>query len=145
MRSLTTVANETVSVAERVEHRLHPYTSFVVVPIFALANAGVRLTGDALSDAGPRRVALGVVVGLVVGKLVGITLASALAVRLRLTALPPGVTWPQVVGIAALAGIGFTVSLFVGGLAFDDPALGRGGDGRRPGRRRWPRRCWAWR
>ena len=125
MRSLTTVANETVSVAERVEHRLHPYTSFLVVPIFALANAGVRLTGDALADAGPRRVALGVVVGLVVGKLAGITLASALAVRLRLTALPPGVTWPQVVGIAALAGIGFTVSLFVGGLAFDDPALGR--------------------
>lgn len=124
MRSLTAVATETVSVAERTQYRLHPYTSFVVVPIFALANAGIRLSGDALSDDGARRVALGVVLGLVVGKLVGITLASALAVRLRLTALPAGVTWSQLVGVAALAGIGFTVSLFVAGLAFDDPVLG---------------------
>jgi NhaA family Na+:H+ antiporter len=123
MRELTSVARETVSVAERVEYRLHPYTSFLVVPIFALANAGVRLTGDALSAPGARRVALGVVAGLVVGKLVGITAAAALAVRLRLTALPPGATWPQVTGIAAVAGIGFTVSLFIGGLAFDEPAL----------------------
>lgn len=125
MQSLTTVARETVSVAERTQHRLHPYTSFLVVPIFALANAGVRLSGDALEGAGPQRVALGVLVGLVAGKLAGVTLASALAVRLRISALPEGVTWPQLVGIAALAGVGFTVSLFVGGLAFEDPALAR--------------------
>jgi NhaA family Na+:H+ antiporter len=123
MRSLTTVAQETVSVAERVQHQLHPLTSFVVVPIFALANAGVRVTGDALAPAGAGRVMAGVVVGLVVGKVVGITGATALAVRLGLSRLPDGVSWPQVVGVAAVAGVGFTVSLFVADLAFDTPAL----------------------
>jgi NhaA family Na+:H+ antiporter len=123
MRSLTAVATETVSVAERVQHRLHPYTSFLVVPVFALANAGVRISGDEFSAPGTVRVALGVVVGLVVGKAVGITAATILAVRLRLASLPEGVTWAQMVGVAAVAGVGFTVSLFVGGLAFDRPAL----------------------
>lgn len=105
------------------ERRLHPYTSFLVVPIFALANAGVRITGDELEAPGSARVAAGVVVGLVVGKAVGVTAASALAVRLRLSALPEGVTWAALVGVAALAGVGFTVSLFVSGLAFDRPGL----------------------
>jgi len=123
MQSLTAVAKETVSVAERVQHQLHPLTSFVVVPIFALANAGVRVTGDALSAPDAGRVAAGVALGLVVGKAVGVTAASALAVRLRLGALPPDVTWPQVLGVAMVAGVGFTVSLFVAGLAFDDPNL----------------------
>jgi NhaA family Na+:H+ antiporter len=123
MQSLTAVAKETVSVAERVQHQLHPLTSFVVVPIFALANAGVRVSGDALAAPGAGRVAAGVALGLVVGKAVGVTAASALAVRLRLGTLPPGVTWPQVLGVAVVAGVGFTVSLFVAGLAFDDPSL----------------------
>jgi Na+:H+ antiporter, NhaA family len=123
MQSLTSVARETVSVAERVQHVLHPYTSFLVVPLFALANAGVRITGDELAAPGAGRVAAGVVAGLVVGKVVGITAASALAVRLGLSALPKGVTWPQLAGVGLVAGVGFTVSLFVGGLAFDRPAL----------------------
>jgi NhaA family Na+:H+ antiporter len=123
LRSLTTVATEAVSVAERVQHRLHPVTSFVIVPIFALANAGVEVSGDALSAPGTGRVALGVVLGLVVGKPLGITAASWLAVRSGLAALPTGVRWRQLAGAGAVAGIGFTVSLFVAGLAFDRPEL----------------------
>jgi Na+:H+ antiporter, NhaA family len=124
LRSLTTVARESVSVAERVQHRLHPLTSFVVVPIFALANAGWRVTSDALSGTGAGRVAAGVAVGLVVGKLAGVVGATALAVRFRVSRLPEGVSWPQLVGVAAVAGVGFTVSLFITELAFEDqPAL----------------------
>ena len=123
MHSLTTVAKEAVSVAERTQHMLHPVTSFVVVPIFALANAGVRVTGDSLAAPGAGRVALGVVLGLVVGKPLGIAAASWLAVRSGLATLPPGVRWAQVAGVGAVAGIGFTVSLFIAGLAFDRPAL----------------------
>ena len=123
MREMTVMASETVSVAERVQDLLHPITSFVIVPIFALANAGVRATGGALAAPGATRVAAGVAVGLLVGKTLGIAGASALAVRLRVARLPAGVSWRQVVGVGAVAGIGFTVSLFITGLAFDDPDL----------------------
>jgi NhaA family Na+:H+ antiporter len=98
------------------EDLLHPWASFVVVPLFALANAGVRLTTD-LPDAG-LRVTAGVVAGLVVGKLVGVVGASWLAVRLRVAGLPEGVRWTHLAGAGALAGIGFTMSLFVTELAF---------------------------
>jgi NhaA family Na+:H+ antiporter len=102
-----------VPAGQEVEERLHPWTSFLVVPLFALANAGVELEPAA------SRVTWGVIVGLVVGKPVGIVGASWLAVRLGLADLPRGVRWPHVVGGGALAGIGFTVSLFVAGLAFE--------------------------
>ncbi len=120
---MTRLAKASVSVAERLAHALHPFTSFVVVPIFALANAGVAVSAAALSGGGTAAVATGVVLGLVVGKVVGITAFSWLTVRLGLGTLPPEVGWGQIVGIAAIAGIGFTVSLFIAGLAFDDPAL----------------------
>ncbi len=123
LAAMTRMAKATVSVGERLEHRLHPLTSFVVIPLFALANAGVALSGDALGGPGAGAVALGVVVGLVAGKVVGITALSWLAVRLGLGQLPEGVRWGQVGGVAALAGIGFTVSLFIAGLAFEDPGL----------------------
>ena len=123
LREMTTIAKDTVSVAERVQHVLHPLVSFAVVPIFALANAGVRVTGDALTKPGAASVALGVFFGLTAGKLVGITSASALAVRLRLAKLPDDVTWPHIAGAATVAGIGFTVSLFITGLAFDSQHL----------------------
>ncbi|HEX7276468.1 MAG TPA: Na+/H+ antiporter NhaA [Acidimicrobiales bacterium] len=110
-----------VAVAERLERRLHPLTSFAIVPLFALANAGIVLTADALDGPGATRIALGVVLGLVVGKLAGVTLAAWLAVRLGIGTLPDGVRWGQLVGVAAVAGIGFTVSLFVAGLAFATP------------------------
>ncbi len=111
------------SVLEELEERIHPWTSFLVLPIFALANAGVVIGGDALGVGDGARVAAAVALGLVVGKLVGITVASWLAVRLRIGALPEGVGFRSVVGIAALAGIGFTVSLFIAALAYDDPLL----------------------
>jgi len=123
LREMTVMATETVSVAERLQHMLHPITSFVIVPIFALANAGVRVTGDALSAPGATAVAGGVAVGLLVGKTLGIAGASALAVRLRLARLPDGLSWRQMVGVGAVAGIGFTVSLFITGLAYDDVVL----------------------
>lgn len=123
LREMTTMAKETVSVAERVQHTLHPITSYAVVPVFALANAGVALTGDAFDAPGTVSVSAGVLVGLVAGKAVGITAASALATRLRLARLPDDLTWSHITGGSAIAGIGFTVSLFITGLAFDDPDL----------------------
>jgi Na+/H+ antiporter NhaA len=93
------------------------------VPLFALANAGVPLGGDALERALTSPVTLGVVLGLLVGKALGISLSSLLAVRLGAGALPEGVGRRHVVGGATLAGIGFTVSLFVTELAFRDEAL----------------------
>jgi NhaA family Na+:H+ antiporter len=117
------VGDEHVSSAEQVERALHPLTSFVIVPLFALANAGVELRSSAFDAPGATRVALGVGLGLVVGKLVGVLGASWLAVRTGIATRPVDATWPAIAGIAAVAGIGFTVSLFVTGLAFDDPAL----------------------
>ena len=109
--------------AERLESALSPWVGFVVLPLFALANAGVRLTGDVLDGAASDPVVLGVGVGLVVGKAVGVSAASFAVVKLGLGRLPAGTTWRHVLGLAVVAGIGFTVSLFVTGLAFDDPAL----------------------
>jgi len=112
-----------ISVAERLEDALLPWTSYVVIPIFALANAGIPLSVDAIGDAATSRITIGVVLGLVVGKVVGITGITWLAVRLGVGRLPQGVMWHHVVGMAAVAGIGFTVAIFVAGLAFDAPAL----------------------
>jgi len=93
--AMTRLAQTSVSPAERLEHRLHPWTSFVVVPVFALANAGVVIKADAFDAPATAGVALGVVLGLVVGKLVGITAATWLAVRSGLGRLPEGATWPS--------------------------------------------------
>ena len=113
---------ESVSVGERLEAALHPWTSFAVVPIFALANAGIPLSVDAIGDAAGSAITVGVVAGLVIGKFVGVLGAAWLAVRFGIARLPEGVAWPHLAGMAALAGIGFTVSIFVSGLAFDDVA-----------------------
>ena len=121
LRQMLAVAKDAVSPAERTAQLLHPLTSFVVVPLFALANAGMRVESGALDEAGP--VAVGIVVGLVVGKPLGIVAAAWLGVRLGLVTLPPSLTWPVVTGVGAVAGIGFTVSMFVSGLAFDDPEV----------------------
>jgi Na+:H+ antiporter, NhaA family len=116
-------ARQSVSVVEWLEHLLHPWTSFVIVPLFALANAGVTVTSEALSAAASSPITYGVVLGLVVGKPLGIASFTWLAARLGIGELPPAATWSAIVGVGALAGIGFTVSLFVTGLAFDDVAL----------------------
>ncbi|HEX6312357.1 MAG TPA: Na+/H+ antiporter NhaA [Acidimicrobiia bacterium] len=110
-------------VLEQLEGALHPWTSFLIIPVFALANAGVDLGGGVLGDALSSRITLGVIVGLVVGKTVGISGAVAIAVRFRLGRLPAGVHARQILGAATLAGIGFTVSLFIAELSFDDELL----------------------
>jgi NhaA family Na+:H+ antiporter len=112
----------TTSPLERLERGLAPWVAYVIVPTFALANAGVTLTGDALGGIVTEPVTLGVVLGLVVGKAVGVFGASAMAVGLGLGRLPAGTTWRHMVGLAAVAGVGFTVALFVASLSFDDPA-----------------------
>lgn len=113
------LAKTSVSPAERLQHLLHPWTSFVVVPVFALANAGVTIGSKSFDAPGAASVTVGVAVGLVVGKVLGISVASWVAVRLGLGRLPDGASWPMVIGIAATGGIGFTVSLFITELAFD--------------------------
>ncbi len=123
LAGMTGMARASVSVAERLEHQLHPVTSFVIVPLFALANAGVVMSAAVFDAPDATAVAAGVVLGLVVGKVVGISAFSWLAVRLGVGTLPSDVRWGQIIGIAALAGVGFTVSLFIAGLAFDDVEL----------------------
>ena len=122
-RSAAIGLRQAVSVNERLQTVLHPWTSYVVVPLFALANAGVDLRGGLLGDALASPLTWAVVAGLVVGKLVGIAAGALGAARATLGALPMGVGEGQVLGGAALSGIGFTVSLLIAGLAFEDPAL----------------------
>jgi NhaA family Na+:H+ antiporter len=110
-------------VLEQLEGRFHLVTSYAVLPLFALANAGVELGGSALDQPSGRRIALAVLLGLVAGKVIGISAATLAALRLRLGSLPPGVDLRSVFGVAALGGIGFTVSLFITGLAYSDPGL----------------------
>jgi NhaA family Na+:H+ antiporter len=119
---LTWLSREAISPLTRVEHHLHEWSSFLVLPIFALANAGIVLDAESLEAATETSIALAVALGLVVGKTVGLTLGVGLAVRLGLSPLPSGVRWAHVVGVAALAGIGFTVSLFIAGLAYTAPS-----------------------
>ena len=120
---LAQLSREAVSPLARTEHALLPWTSFVIVPLFALANAGVRLSPDALGAAATSPITLGVLLGLIGGKAIGIAGASALALRTGVGRLPTGVRLPHVAGAAIVAGIGFTVSLFIADLAFDDAAL----------------------
>jgi len=107
---------------QRMESALHPWTTFVVLPLFALGNAGVRLVGTDIRALLVSPVSLGIILGLVIGKPLGIVVFTWLAVRLRLAELPSGVAWIHVLGAGILGGIGFTVSLFVTNLAFRDAA-----------------------
>ena len=104
---------------ELMEYLLHPWSSYVIVPLFALANAGVSIRSDSFSSGGGR-VAVAIVAGLVLGKAIGISLFSWAALKVGFGRLPAGVRFSQLAGIASLAGIGFTVSLFVSSLAFED-------------------------
>jgi len=99
------------------EHALHPWVAYAILPIFAFANAGVSLAGMSV-DSFTHPVPMGIAVGLLLGKTVGVFGLSWLAVKLRLAALPEGAGWGQILGVAILCGIGFTMSLFVGSLAF---------------------------
>ena len=111
-----------ISPNERLQYRLHPWTSFVIVPLFALANAGIHIDGDLLSDAVRSPVTLGIFFGYVFGKPLGILGASALALRLP-GGLRRSLSWPVIAGGGVVAGIGFTVSLLISSLAFDGREL----------------------
>ena len=122
-RRLAHLSREAISPVNRIEHALHPWTSMIIVPVFALANAGIVLDSAAIDAAAGSAVTMGVVLGLVVGKPLGLVAGAYLAVRLGLSRMPRGVGWLHLVGLGALAGIGFTISLFITTLAFDTPAL----------------------
>jgi NhaA family Na+:H+ antiporter len=111
-------AGDDESPARHLEHTLHPWVAFAVLPIFAFANAGVSFLGisvDSLTNGVP----MGIILGLFVGKQLGVFGMVALARLLRIARLPGGTTWPQIYGVAILCGIGFTMSLFIGTLAFE--------------------------
>ncbi|MCR8666519.1 Na+/H+ antiporter NhaA [Aestuariibaculum sp. M13] len=106
---------------QRLEHGMHPLVSYVVMPIFALANAGITFSGSFFDNLGSH-VSLGVIFGLAFGKFIGVVGFSKILIKLKLATLPEGVNWRQIYGTALLAGIGFTMSLFITDLAFADPA-----------------------
>ena len=106
---------------ERLENGLHPWVAFMVLPVFGFANAGVSFAGMGL-DSFAEPVTLGIIAGLFLGKQIGIFAVVWLAVKTRIVPMLDGANWVQVYGTACLCGIGFTMSLFIGGLAFDDPA-----------------------
>lgn len=118
---LRAAPNESHTVAERIEHDLHGSVSFVILPLFAFMNTGVSLAGVSL-DSIFSPVPLGIAVGLLVGKQAGVMFACWLAVRLGLAKMPEGVRWAELYGVAILAGIGFTMSLFISSLAFSQDA-----------------------
>ncbi len=104
---------------QKLEHTLHPVTAFFILPVFALSNAGVHINGSIIEML-IHPISLGIIAGLVLGKFIGISLFSRLVVKLKIATLPEGVTWNQIYGAAFLAGIGFTMSMFISDLAFED-------------------------
>jgi NhaA family Na+:H+ antiporter len=115
--------SEGESPLERLERLVHPYTSLVVVPVFALANAGLSLNSHTLSDSLSSAPALGIVLGRLIGKPLGVLALSWIAVRCGLATLPRATRWPEILGVGMLGGVGFTVALYVNERAFDDPLL----------------------
>lgn len=125
LRRLTAIANDSMGMSFRLEHALNPWVNFLIMPVFALANAGVEITDLSyfnvfryIPEIGS--VSMGIFLGLLLGKPVGITLASFLAVKTRLGAMPKYATWPKLFAVACLGGIGFTMSIFVDTLSFGD-------------------------
>jgi Na+/H+ antiporter NhaA len=112
-----------ISANERLQYRLHPWTGFVIVPVFALANAGIHIDGELLGDAMTSPVTLGILFGLVLGKPLGIVTAAWLATRPWLAGLRRSLSWPVIVGGGTVAGIGFTVSLLIANIAFEGQQL----------------------
>jgi Na+:H+ antiporter, NhaA family len=123
MRYIRTANREALAPVVRIQSALHPWVAFGIMPLFALANAGVKLGGFASGDASTRAVFTGVLLGLVAGKPIGILLASFVSVRAGLCALPRGVTWGGIALVGTVGGIGFTMAIFIAGLAFADPEL----------------------
>ena len=108
---------------QQLEHGLHPWVAFGILPLFAFANAGLSLKGMNLTSAATHPLTIGITLGLFLGKPLGISLFSYLAVKTGLAYLPEGVRWSHIIGASILGGIGFTMSLFISGLSFTEPAL----------------------
>lgn len=108
---------------QRLEHALHPWVAFGLLPVFAFGNAGLTLKGMNIASAAVQPVALGITLGLFLGKPLGVTLFSYLAVKTGIASLPAEVRWSQILGAGMLGGIGFTMSLFISGLSFASPAI----------------------
>src|SRR5579863_4608399 len=123
LTSLGQLLRGTDSIAERLERSVHPWVCYLVLPLFALASAGVNLSTEKLKLAISSPIALGIVLGLVLGKAVGITAFSFLAVQSKIAGMADGLTWAGIAGVGILAGVGFTVALFISGLSFGDEAL----------------------
>lgn len=127
LRKLESIAHGTMDMSYRVEHALSPWVNFLIMPIFALANAGVQITDASYfnvfsSDPALGSVSMGVFLGLLLGKPVGITLFSWIAIKLKVGAMPKNATWPLLFAVACLGGIGFTMSIFVDTLSFGTQA-----------------------
>jgi NhaA family Na+:H+ antiporter len=105
------------------EHSLHPWIAFVLLPVFAFANAGLSLEGINVASVLAQPLTIGITLGLLVGKPLGVTLFSFLAVKTNIAVLPAGVRWSHIIGAGMLGGIGFTMSLFVSNLSFVSPDL----------------------
>ena len=123
IHSMNNVIKDVDPLLHRLESRLHPIVTFVIMPVFALANAGVALDFHSIVSGGISTVTAGIFFGLLVGKPVGIFLFSFLSIKLKLAARPIGVTWKQMASIGILGGIGFTMSIFINNLAFASPEL----------------------
>jgi len=119
LSEVTKVTKDAESPAQKLEHILHPFSAYLILPLFALANAGIRIEGNLLEMLF-HPISLGIIVGLILGKLIGISLFTHLIVKLKISALPDGVDFKQIYGAALLAGIGFTMSIFISDLAFSD-------------------------
>jgi len=117
LQAIEVAAEHAQTPLQRLEHLLHPFVSYFIMPVFAFANAGVTLKGNLISTF-TQPVTLGIMAGLILGKQMGIFTTSYLAIKLKWADLPSGMTWGRLYGIAWLAGIGFTMSLFIASLAF---------------------------
>ncbi len=124
IESLEEIVQESRSPLDRLIHSLHPWVSYAIMPLFALFNAGVHISGDfTVGSFLAEPIAIGVILGLVIGKPVGVLLFSWLAIKLNMAQLPQGVTWSHMAAVGFLAGIGFTMALFIGHLALKVPEV----------------------
>ena len=114
--------DKAITPLQRLEHTLHPLTAYFILPVFALSNAGVHIDGK-IMDMLIHPISIGIICGLVLGKFIGISLLSRLVVKFKIASLPEGVSWNQIYGVAFLAGIGFTMSMFISDLAFKDESF----------------------
>jgi NhaA family Na+:H+ antiporter len=112
------------SMSYQIEHGLHPWIAFFVLALFAFANAGVGLTGVSVNELfTPISISIGIICGLFIGKQLGIFMACVIAVKLKLCRMPKDATWTQLYGVCLLCGVGFTMSFFIGSLAFEEQGL----------------------